>query len=230
MTSCSAPRAGDPAPPTTSWSLDAASISGRGYPGWADWSSSDDFCAPTQMRAPPTRRCCDRRSFSAPLRGVMHDSTMSMRYCFPVATGRGGCAPTSTARFCRRWSPTHSDGGCPSRRSATAYARGPNHRSSDGPLGAARSQDHRAHLGSGTTRVAADSRHPILGPRLLPHVRRTSRRSRGIHVGAGGSHSGACESGRLLRRRKGLAEPAPADVGYRARYRRRFATGVRRRR
>ena len=109
-------------------------------------------------------------------------------------------------------------------------ARRPVRRSVDGPLGALRPQDHRAHLGFRTTRVAADPRHAVLGSRLLPHLFRAAGRSSRLHVGGGGSHSRAGESERLLQRPRGLPAPAQADVGDGARHRDRLTAGVRRRR
>jgi putative intracellular protease/amidase len=61
----------------------------------------------------------------------------------------------------------------------------------DRPFGALRPQDHRAHMGFRTSRVAADPLHQVLGPRLLPNLFRTAWRSRRLHVGGGGSHSRA---------------------------------------
>ena len=72
--------------------------------------------------------------------------------------------------------------------------------------------------------------HPVLGPRLLPHLQRAARPAVGIHVGAIRSHPCPEKPCGLLRRRAGIAALADENLGDGARHRNRFAAGIRRRR
>ena len=80
-------------------------------------------------------------------------------------------------------------------------AGGPQHRSGDRSVGAARPTDHRADLVPRAAGLAAGTDDPLLGPRLLPHLPRAARSTGRLHVRATGGHPSVGPARRLRRRR-----------------------------
>ena len=123
-----------------------------------------------------------------------------------------GMRPISRAPRCSRWPSTPSAAGKPVGAIChgvlvAARAVDPRH----GALGAARPADHGADLGAGAQGLGHRPLDPLLGPQLLPDLRRGAGPALGLHVGAAGGDAGVGRPRRLRRRGEGHARLAAQD-------------------